>query len=84
MKTSLQDLKLDVPRGTRKRDIMSYQMSYAAERRLKEIRREELWTDIAVLRREINRNKFTREENLKWLEVSKNELKELNQWLKDN
>lgn len=61
-----------------------HEMSYAAKHRLKEIRREEVRSDITVLRREINKNKFTREDNLRFLEMAQAELAELNKWFRDN
>ena len=67
---------------------MGYVMSFEAKRRLKEIRLEEVKKDVRVLKRKLNSSskltRMNREEDLKWLEVSQKEVKELNQWLRNN
>lgn len=67
---------------------MGYVMSFEAKRRLKEIRLEEVKKDVRVLKRKLNSSskltRMNREEDLKWLEVAQKEVKELNQWLRNN
>ena len=57
-------------------------MQDSTYRYLKELRREEVRKDITILKREINKNKFTREDNKRFLMIAQNELKELNAFLK--
>lgn len=55
-------------------DIRNYARNSA---RLKEIRIDELKKDIRILNKEIKNNKWTREDNIRFLEMVKNELNEL-------
>lgn len=57
-------------------------MQDSTYRYLKELRREEVRKDIAVLRCEINKNKLMREDNLRFLKIAQDELRELNAFLK--
>lgn len=57
-------------------------MQESTYRYLKELRRKEVRKDITILKREINKNRFTREDNKRFLKIAQDELKELNEFLK--
>lgn len=67
---------------------MGYVMSFAAKRRLKEIRLDEVKKDVRVLKSKLNSSskltRMNRDDDLKWLEIAQKEVKELNQWLRNN